>query len=144
MFAVPPTSGTTPRRFYPLVLLILLLGGCTGTPSRMQAPEVHTASKSSEAPAKSGLNEDLLYQLLAAEFAGNQGDLKAATGFYGKAAEETDDSRVAARAAYISVYAGDYQHALTLLARWKKLDPANPDVDRMYAITYFRMKQPEQ
>ncbi len=51
---------------------------------------------------------------------------------------------MAARAAYISVYAGDYQHALTLLARWKKLDPANPDVDRMYAITYFRMKQPEQ
>ena len=102
------------------------------------------APAKSTAPAKSGLSEDLLYQLLAAEFAGNQGDLKAATDFYSKAADETDDSRVAARAAYIAVYAGDYPHALTLLARWDKLNPDNPDVDRMYAITYFRMKQPEK
>ena len=144
MFAVSPTPGTTPRRFYLLALLIMLLGGCASTSTRMQAPEVHTASQSSAAPAKSGLSENLLYQLLAAEFAGNQGDLKAATDFYSKAAEETDDSRVAARATYIAVYADDYPRALTLLARWNKLDPANPDVDRMYAITYFRMKQPEQ
>jgi tetratricopeptide (TPR) repeat protein len=145
MFAVSPKPGTTTRRFYLLALLIILLGGCgAGTPTRMQAPEVHTASQSSATPAKSGLSENLLYQLLAAEFAGNQGDLKAATDFYSKAAEETDDSRVAARASYIAVYAGDYSHALTLLARWNKLDPANPDVDRMYAITYFRMKKPEQ
>ncbi len=92
----------------------------------------------------SNLSGELLYQLLAAEFAGNQGDLKTATEFYAKAAEATRDARIAARASYIAVYSGEYQRALVLLKRWQQLDPENDDIDRMYATTYFRLKQPEQ
>lgn len=120
------------------VVLLALLSGCAGLAGKPSAQE--TAPASSEQP---GLSGDLLYQLLAAEFAGNQGDLKAATEFYADAASETDDPRVAARATYIAVYAGEYERALSLLQRWQKLDPDDEEVDRMFATTYFKLQQPE-
>lgn len=128
-----PTSGVCL-----LALLAALLGGCASFGG--SAPASAKAAPA-EAPSLSG---DLLYRLLAAEFAGNQGDLKSATEFYAEAASETKDPRVVARATYISVYAGEYERALTLLELWDKLDPDDEEVNRMYATTYFRLQQYEQ
>lgn len=122
-----------------VVLLSVTLLACAGNGLKPTVSTVEPASP--EAPSLTG---DLLYQLLAAEFAGNEGDLKTATEFYSEAAEETNDVRIAARATYIAVYSGEYQSALILLKRWQQLDPEDDDIDRMYATTYFRLKQPEQ
>jgi tetratricopeptide (TPR) repeat protein len=138
VFQIPRSSR---RDFFLLILLVALPGGCVGQASRSSVAE---AANPAPAAEESGLSGELLYQLLAAEFAGNEGDLKAATEFYADAASETEDSRIVARAAYIAVYAGEYQRALGLLARWQELDPDNEDIERMYATTYFKLKQPEQ
>jgi len=91
-----------------------------------------------------GLSGDLLYHLLAGEFAGNMGELGASVEFYLQAALNSRDSRIAARATYISLYSKDYDTALSALERWNELSPENEDVNRMYAIAYLKLHDPEQ
>jgi len=88
------------------------------------------------------LDEELLYELLAAEFAGNAGDLETSVDFYLQAAEKSADSRIAARAAYIALYGKQYEHALELLGRWRELDPEDRDIDRIYAMCYLHLHRP--
>ncbi len=90
------------------------------------------------------LNEKLLYNLLAAEFAGNAGDVQASVNFYQKAAQQTSDKRIVARAAYVALYGKDYKETLRAINRWDKLAPGSEDVERMYAITYLKLHQPEK
>jgi tetratricopeptide (TPR) repeat protein len=88
------------------------------------------------------LDEDLLYKLLAAEFAGNAGDLETSADFYRQAAEQSDDSRVAARAAYIALYGKQYEKTLELLARWRELEPEDQEIDRIYVMSYLHLHRP--
>ncbi|MBE9567547.1 MAG: tetratricopeptide repeat protein [Proteobacteria bacterium] len=96
------------------------------------------------------LDEDMLFNLLAAEFAGNIGDIEESLKYYSKASTEIEDSRIAARTAYIALYGKDYDGALAALDRWQKLgEGSESDIDmrdrsRMYAITYLRLHQPEK
>ena len=90
------------------------------------------------------LDEDLLYELLAAEFAGNVGDFEASVDFYQQAAGRTDDSRVAARATYIALYDKQYKRTLELLSRWRELEPEDHDIDRIYATSYLHLHQPTE
>ena len=134
----PRRASAWPGALVLLLAVTVFLGGCAGHTAKSGTAE------NSPVPAEQALSGDLLYQLLAAEFAGNSGDLKAATRFYSRAAEEASDSRVAARATYIAIYAGDYERGLKLLERWQALDPADEEIDRMYATTYVKLKQPEK
>ena len=90
------------------------------------------------------LDEDSLYNLLAAEFAGNVGDVDASLKYYREAAKSIEDSRIAARTAYIALYGEDYEEALTALDRWRELEPDSTDLPRMYAIVYLKLEQPEK
>lgn len=90
------------------------------------------------------LDGDLLYELLAAEFAGNAGDLETSVKFYQKAAVQSNDSRVAARAVYIALYNKQYKQTLKLLGRWHELDPDNQDINRIYAVSYLKLHRPEK
>lgn len=94
------------------------------------------------APKMAMLDEELLYKLLAAEFAGNAGDLDSSVDYYRQAAYLSEDGRIAARAAYIALYNKQYQRVLELLERWRELEPKNPDIDQMYAISYLQLHQP--
>jgi tetratricopeptide (TPR) repeat protein len=95
-------------------------------------------------PVQAELSEELLYDLLVGEFAGNAGDMELSVEAYHRAAMETMDARVAARASYIAVYGERYEDALELLDRWKKLDPDDSEIPRMYAITYLKLGQPQE
>jgi tetratricopeptide (TPR) repeat protein len=119
------------------VLSVLLLNACA-TNSFQDSDDTVAASDA----AQSELTDQLLYDLLVAEFAGNSGDMPLAVEAYSRAALESDDARVAARAAYIAVYGEQYEKALDLLERWQKLDPDDADINRMYAITYLKLRQP--
>ena len=127
------------RKQFPLFLMIfsvLMINACASTQMR------GVAEDSDGLPAQSELTGDLLYDLLVGEFAGNSGDMALSVESYNRAAMKTQDARVAARATYIAVFGERYADALDLLERWKRLDPVDPDVDRMYAITYLKLGQP--
>ncbi len=90
------------------------------------------------------LDGDMLFNLMAAEFAGNSGDIDASLTYYRKASKSIEDSRIAARTAYIAQYGEYYDETLTALDRWRELDPDAQDIPRMFAVTYLRMGQPEK
>ena len=95
------------------------------------------------APAED-LDSETLFNLLAAEFAGNSGNIDASLKYYEKASQEIEDSRIAARAAYIAIYGKDYETALEALNRWAELEPDALDLQKMYAITWLHLKKPEK
>ncbi len=89
------------------------------------------------------LDGDMLFNLLAAEFAGNSGDINSSLRFYNEASKSIADGRIAQRTAYIALYGKKYDEALVALDRWRELDDNAPDLSRMYAVTYLKLKQPE-
>jgi len=136
-------SSSNPEVFSPrqvmivlLVLSALFLNACA-TNNFQGSDDI-----AGDVPVPAELTEDLLYDLLVAEFASNSGDTALAVDAYNRAAMQSDDARVAARAAYIAVYGEQYEKALDLLERWEKLDPDDADINRMYAITYLKLRQP--
>ena len=90
------------------------------------------------------MDGDMLYNLLAAEFAGNSGDVEASLDFYREASKSVADSRIAARTAYIALYGENYEETLNALDRWRELEPDAIDLSRMYAVTYLKLEQPEK
>ncbi len=90
------------------------------------------------------LDADSLFNILAAEFAGNIGDIEASLEHYRQAAKSIEDSRIAARTAYIALYGEKYDEALAALDRWRELEPDSDDLPRMYAITWLKLAQPEK
>ena len=107
-------------------------------------PEGSIESETSTTKEPAKLDGDSLFNLLAAEFAGNAGDVEASLNYYREAAKSIEDSRIAARAAYIALYGEQYDDALAALDRWRELEPDAKDLPRMYAITYLKLKQPEK
>ena len=122
--------------FYLLVFSVLTLNACAKTNMRGSDEAIDSI------PAQAELSEELLYHLLVGEFAGNAGDMALSVESYNRAAMETPDARVAARASYIAVYGERYEDALELLERWEKLDPDDGEIARMYAITHLKLGHP--
>ena len=115
--------------------------------SKQEKSEKLAESQEAEvAPAKKQekLDSDSLYNLLAAEFAGNSGDIEASLKYYRLAAKSIEDSRIAARTAYIALYGEHYDEALVALDRWRELEPGAADLPGMYATTYLKLGQPEK
>lgn len=122
--------------FYLLVFSVLTLNACAKTNVRGSDEAIDSI------PVQAELSEELLYHLLVGEFAGNAGDMALSVESYNRAAMQTPDARVAARASYIAVYGERYEDALELLERWERLDPDDGEIARMYAITYLKLGQP--
>lgn len=107
--------------------------------------EIEEDEPSEAAPKiQSKLDGDSLFNLLAAEFAGNSGNVEASLMYYREAAKTIEDSRIAARTAYIALYGENYDETLAALDRWRELEPDSIDLPRMYAVTYLKLEQPEK
>lgn len=144
--------------FLIFVLLLPFLSSCETTSinsasgqSAVEEQEAVSSSIPSETPsqvievgAPVVLDEDTMFNLLAAEFAGNIGDVEASLKYYGEAAKTIDDSRIAARSAYIALYGEDYEATIEALNRWHVLEPDAEDIPRMYAVSYLNLGQPEK
>ena len=87
----------------------LVLGGCAGTKSTLDAAPPAQADRASPAPAAHApqveLTEDILYKLLVAEFAGQRGQVELALDTYLDLARRVPDARIAERATGIAVFA---------------------------------------
>ena len=88
------------------------------------------------------LDGDLLYQLLAGEFAGVRGQLSESVDYYLEAVEATEDPQIASRAAHIALYAKRYDDALAASQRWQSLTDADEvAIARLQTLVYLHLRQ---
>ena len=80
-----------------------------------------------------GLSQDVLYALLAAEMAGQRGQLDLALKTYSELATKIDDPALAERATKVAIFARDDAKALTLAQRWVSLDGNNLEARQVLA-----------
>lgn len=80
------------------------------------------------------LTDDMMYDILLAEIAGQRGELEASVTHYLRAATEANDPRVAERAVQIASFAKQYDLALRAARRWVALDPDNVDARKTLTV----------
>ena len=126
-------------------LLVTILTGCTANIQGNNHYDDETTLDAEEAVAsvQPQFSNELLFEILAGEFAGNSGELDQAIHYYQKAAFSSDDSRIASRATYIALYGEDYERALEAVNRWHELDPDDNDVLKLYSVIYLKLQQPQ-
>ena len=125
-----------------VAVLGMLLVSCTVSGNRNNAQVVAddnpvatpaVASESADLPVQD-LTDDMMYDILLAEIAGQRGELEASVTHYLRAATEANDPRVAERAVQIASYAKQYDLALRAARRWVALDPENVDARKTLTV----------
>lgn len=111
------------------VFTAVLLSACAQLPKEDQslaAPEAEPVAK--PAPAvlpNQALTDQILYQFLLAEVAGQRGKLDLSTQAYLDLARNTRDPRIAQRATEVALFARASEQALEAATLWYELDPAS-------------------
>jgi len=124
----------TSKFLSPLVFISLV--SCSSVPSQQKE---HVQG---DDIAQTELSSDLLYSLLAGEFAGVRGQMDESIDYYVHAAEISNDPKVITRAAYIALYAGQSQQAVRITDRWLSLGlPKSDAITRMRAMAFVRLEQ---
>lgn len=137
------------RSWFGLTGIVLLCAGCATAPADRPEPGV-AAGATGETPdgarvirveplrPKIELSEEILYQILVAEFAGQRGRLDISLGNYMELARSTRDPKLIERATRIAVYARDSAAATEAAGMWVELDPLNPDPHQVLAVMALR------
>ncbi|MDH3672420.1 MAG: tetratricopeptide repeat protein [Gammaproteobacteria bacterium] len=134
--------------------MVIMLGACAVVSKPVMgeentaAEETSTAktvavSESSDAPDVP-LTEDILYDILVGEIAGQRGQLDTALESLGRAAQKTRDPRLAERATRAAVYAKRYEDALLYAQLWVGLRPKNQEAHESIAFTLMELQKPVQ
>jgi tetratricopeptide (TPR) repeat protein len=126
-----------------LSALLAATAGCTGAPPRDAVPETAAPSPEPEPPAVE-MDPELLYQLLVAEFSGQQGALRLSAATYLEAARRTGDYRLAQRATRIAIYARENTIALHAARLWVELQPDNNEAHKSVAALLIASGQNAQ
>lgn len=134
--------------------MVIMLGACAVV-SKPVMGEEHTATEetstgkaaavgeSSDAPDVR-LTEDILYDILVGEIAGQRGQLDTALESLGRAAQKTRDPRLAERATRAAVYAKRYEDALLYAQLWVELRPKSQDAHQLIASILMELQRPSQ
>ncbi len=121
-------------RLLMLVLLALSAGACAHPPVEAQAPAQaeQPVATVEEIPAaltpalpRQDLTQEMLYQFLLGEIAGQRGELKLASEAYMHLAANTRDARIAQRAMELAVYARRIPQATQAARLWLELEPGS-------------------
>jgi tetratricopeptide (TPR) repeat protein len=129
-----------------LSALLAATAGCTSAPLRDEAMDVAVVpapSPEAEPPAVE-LDPELLYQLLVAEFSGQQGALRLSAATYLETALRTGDYRLAQRATRIAIYARENTIALNAARLWVELQPGNNEAHKSVAALLIASGQNAQ
>ncbi|TNF32812.1 MAG: tetratricopeptide repeat protein [Gammaproteobacteria bacterium] len=89
--------------------------------------------------ARTELSGELLYHLLAGEFAGVRGQIDQSADFYLEAAKESGDPQIAARAAHIALFAKHYEQALEACEHWQALGGDATEIERIKVVIYLNL-----
>ncbi|MBT8446285.1 MAG: tetratricopeptide repeat protein, partial [Gammaproteobacteria bacterium] len=131
----------------------VLLAGCATTPGGApDAPRVGGGSERAPVPAsdapfvrlEDGFDEEVLYKLLVAEFAGQRGHLDTAVTNYLDVARLTRAPEMAKRAATIAVFARNDEAALEASRIWAVADPDDLEARQITAAMHIRAGQVEE
>ncbi len=93
------------------------------TPSKQQTAAPPASSASGTAASQSDLTDEILYNFLVAEIAGQRGHLGIASDFYLKLARETRNLELVKRATEVALFARRPQQALQAAEIWQELAP---------------------
>jgi tetratricopeptide (TPR) repeat protein len=107
----------------------------TTTPAQTSPVPVAEASKASDVPDVP-ITGALMYQLMAAELAVQQGDLGSAYAVYVKLARETRDPRLARRAAELALQGRALQQSTEAAELWRQLSPSSREASQALALLY--------
>jgi tetratricopeptide (TPR) repeat protein len=114
-----------------VLLMTAALVSCAVSGDRLAAPAAgEPQAASNPAPAapelpSQALTDDMMYNILLAEIAGQRGVMDVSVPHYLRAAQESRDPRVAERAMQIASFAKQYDVALQAAKRWVQLDGDN-------------------
>jgi tetratricopeptide (TPR) repeat protein len=92
----------------------------------------------SQPTAPGVLENDPLYRVLTAEFAGQRNQMPVAVANYAELARTTTDPKIAERATRIAIYAQDDTAALAAAERWVALAPTNLEARQVAAAMQVR------
>ncbi|GGC04410.1 hypothetical protein GCM10011352_33240 [Marinobacterium zhoushanense] len=115
----------------------LLLGGCAGQAS--QGPDsaaLSTPPATPQAPVQyqpGELNQESVYELLAAEIAGQRRQFDQALGYYLHQARMNHDPAIAERATRIAQFLRNAKAVVEAAGIWAEIEPANPEPKHILA-----------
>jgi tetratricopeptide (TPR) repeat protein len=142
-------KGTKNMNNMGLFLLVLLLASCANTSNRVRhvqgEPKVGEIKHASDVLASD--DKAVMEDLLAAEFAWQDGRVNSAARHYASAAAQSTDPRVAERATRVSLVAREWALARGALERWRELDPKAQGIDQVMlslALIDKRLDESEQ
>lgn len=136
-----------------LLPFVALLTACAGlTPAPREpvpvAPEatapVILPPAADAAPDDASLSGDLLFDILLGEVAGQREQLDVSVSHYLRAAETSDDPRIAERALRIALFAKQEDAALTAARRWVELDPQRLEARQSLAVLALHARVAEE
>ncbi|TNF99378.1 MAG: tetratricopeptide repeat protein, partial [Gammaproteobacteria bacterium] len=118
-------------RLLTILLLTVLISGC----NQGIRPDQSTAASKQHTADDA---DSLLYNLLTAEIAGHRGALDESVSRYLRVIHQTDDPRVAKRAAKIMLFAKDYDASLQAVNRWLELKPGDLEAHQLATMISLR------
>lgn len=95
-------------------------------------------------PEAMSKRRELIYELLVGEMAGKVGDVDVATAHYRRAAELSDDPRIAARTARIATFSNNFETALEAAQRWVELEPESEEAQQVAGMLLVQAGQPKE
>jgi tetratricopeptide (TPR) repeat protein len=118
------------------LMIPILLFGCAATAQQsdekttLQPVEVNepVVDETAQAEMDLPLTPELVYYVLAAEIAGQRGQLDIAVDLYNQASELTDSPNLAGRSARISTFSRDPKRIDRALTRWQEVSPEEAEV----------------
>ena len=128
------------------LVFALSIGGCSSwsTKSASTSPSAAAPAIEPDPVASRPFENDTVYELLLAEFAGKRNRADVALGKYLKQAHETRDPQVVERAAFIARFLGAHQATLDASKLWLEIEPNNPAPRELAATELIRFGQMEE
>lgn len=128
------------------VIILVFLNGCANSPEKPSAQEevvepvkmAEPKEKTQQSEAKTAIDPDVMYMLMAAELAGQRGQYAIALEGYMEAAKRVNDPRFAERAAKIAMYMKDSSKTDDAVSLWLKQDPNNLTARKIAALSALR------
>ena len=133
-----------------IIIAVMVLQGCanlsTQDNSQASLQPVTTVAAEDQATADLpdvALSEDLLYQILAANFAVKRGQYEIALDTYLQLAKDTRDPRLAKEATRVAIFSRDNVRALEAAKLWVDLDDKNLEAREAITAAYIRNGDPD-
>ena len=122
-----------------LLFLATVLVACTSV-NRWSLLDGRTVVESAETVR----HADLVYHLLAGEFAVRSANFPVALTHYLNAVRHTDDPEVLKSAVRLALHNNDYANAIRLSRQWLEYDPGNLELQQLLAVTYVMDRRFEE